>query len=171
MKNLFLALAVSALANMAHAAENISIDAKLTKNGRVVGSYEGILIDGDTGIYKNLRIVPVISVKTSTEKAKQSVESKPLSFGFIFKATPSALPGDKVSLKYSFSYAELVEMKKHEAQGMMIDLPTTTEVIERSQVALENGKAADIKVESQGATYILSIKATRSQPEMQTPRS
>lgn len=162
MKRIILALAVSALASIAHAAENISIDAKLTKNGKVVGSYEGVLIDGDTGIYQNLRTVPVTSLATSTGKVKQSEKSKPLNLGFIFKATPSALPGDKVSLQYSFSYAELVEMNKHEAQGMSIDLPTTTEVNESGQVALENGKAADIKVENKGATYILSIKATKS---------
>ncbi len=143
------------------AADTYKLDAELTKNGQVVGFYSSMLESGSTGIFQNTHVILATESVETDGKGKTTEKKEPIKLGYAIEATPVAGPNGKIELKFSFSSAELLEMKHDQAQGVQMSLPQTNLVSTGSNVMLASGESFKSEISSKRGAYVLNFKVTK----------
>lgn len=162
MKKLLSIFALATVASTAlAAADNYKLDAELTKNGQLVGAYTAILESGSTGIYQNVHVIQATESVETDGKGKTTGKMEPIKLGFTIEGTPVTRSNGKIELQFSFSSAELLEMKHEEAQGVQMRLPQTNELSTGGGVMLASGESFRSEISNKRGGYVLSFKVTK----------
>jgi len=162
MKKLISIFALVSFASTALAAvDTYKLDAEVTKNGQVVGIYSSMLESGSTGIFQNTHVIQATESVETDGKGKTTEKMEPIKLGYAIEATPVTGPNGKIELKFSFSSAELLEMKHEQAQGVQMSLPQTNEQSTGGGVMLASGESFQSEISNKRGGYVLTFKVTK----------